>query len=220
MLGFVLVLAIDTSTPTLVTGVVRDGRTLAQVVISDCRDQNEQLTPATMRMLADAGVGFADLDVVVVGAGPGPFTGLRVGMSTAQAFADALNIPVYGVCSLDAIAQALDKPALITTDARRKEVYWAAYDNNGRVAGPDVVKPEELTLPDGFVPAVTNVPAHLSQRLGVEEFVDLCPMPEHLVAVARLDVPPEPLVPLYLRRPDAKEPAAKPRSAAIPDVEL
>ena len=65
MLGCVLVLAIDTSTPTLVTGVVRDGRTLAKVVIPDCRDQNEQLTPATMRMLADAGVGFADLDLVL-----------------------------------------------------------------------------------------------------------------------------------------------------------
>src|SRR5204862_198305 len=86
---------------------------------------------------------LADLDAVVVGTGPGPFTGLRVGMVTAAAIGDAVDVPVYGVCSLDAIAVVAAAPwfggrtgegLLVVTDARRREVDWAAYDRGGRRA--------------------------------------------------------------------------------------
>lgn len=219
MLGCVRVLAIDTSTPSLVVGVVNDGERVAATVIPDCRDQNQLLTPTTLDVLTTAGVGFGDLDAVVVGCGPGPFTGLRVGIATAQAFADAVSIPVYGVCSLDAIARAsAAEKVLVCTDARRKEVYWAEYEARVRVAGPDVVRPEEL---DVATPEAVNVPGHLAERLPdalrtVPRY-DTAPLPEHLVAACDFSSAP---VPLYLRRPDAKEPAARPKSAAIPDVEL
>lgn len=222
--GGVLVLAIDTSTPDLVTGLV-DTSTgqVRDLVIPDTRAHNEQLTPTVSTLLADAAVTFADLDAVVVGCGPGPFTGLRVGMATAAAFGDALNIPVHGVCSLDAIARRLPgHRRLVATDARRREIYWATYDGESRTAGPDVVKPAELALPHEV--EILSVPEHLAAQLpeelhGVEKH-DLAPDAASLVAVADLAVSPAPLVPLYLRRPDAQEPKPVPKSPAIPEVEL
>ncbi|QGU03805.1 tRNA (adenosine(37)-N6)-threonylcarbamoyltransferase complex dimerization subunit type 1 TsaB [Corynebacterium comes] len=219
-----LVLAIDTSTPDLVTGLVdtSTGRTHDRV-IPGTRAHNEQLTPTVRALLSDAAVAFPDLDAVVVGCGPGPFTGLRVGMATAAAFGDALGIPVHGVCSLDAIARRLPGGRrLVATDARRREIYWATYDGETRTAGPDVVKPAELALPHEV--NVVSVPEQLAEQLpealrGVEKH-DLAPDAESLVAVADLSATPEPLVPLYLRRPDAKEPKPAPRSPAIPEVEL
>jgi tRNA threonylcarbamoyl adenosine modification protein YeaZ len=220
----VLVLAIDTSTPDLVTGLVDTStRQVHDRVIPGTRAHNEQLTPTVRTLLADAAVTFADLDGVVVGCGPGPFTGLRVGMATAAAFGDALGIPVHGVCSLDAIAHRLSGGRrLVATDARRREIYWATYDGPDRTAGPDVVRPGELLLPHAV--EIISVPAHLAEQLpgelrGVGK-QDLAPDAASLVAVADLTAMPDPLVPLYLRRPDAKEPKPVPKSPAIPEVEL
>ena len=100
-----VILAIDTATPAVTAGVVKlDGvEVLAERVTVDARAHAEQLTPNVLAALADAGLTVDDLGAVVVGCGPGPFTGLRVGMATAAAYGHALNIPVYGVCSLDAI---------------------------------------------------------------------------------------------------------------------
>lgn len=211
-----LVLAIDTSTPTVVAGLVRDGATLAQRIAPDCRHHNETLVPAIQQCLDEAGVMFAQLDAVVVGCGPGPFTGLRVGMATGAALADALRIPAFGVCSLDAIAQGIDAASvLVTTDARRREVYWARYEQGRRVAGPAVAAPNELVEPA----EVVNAPAHLAGAIpAVGVRVDSHPTPATLVAAVDFAAPPAPLVPLYLRRPDAKEPKAKPKSPAVPDV--
>ncbi len=223
-----LVLAIDTSTPDLIVGIVdsETGLTKAQRIIEGTRAHNEQLTPMVQETLTQADVAFPDIGAVVVGCGPGPFTGLRVGMVSAAAFADALGIPVHGVCSLDAIAKGVDfekhPRALIATDARRREIYWAAYSAGHRVAGPDVIAPGELALEEGV--DVISIPEQLAEKLpaglaGVDK-LSLKPNPEHLVAVADLTTEPAPLVPLYLRRPDAKEPKPKPKSAAIPEVEL
>ena len=87
---------------------------------------------------------MADLDAVVVGCGPGPFTGLRVGMATAAAYGHALGIPVYGVCSLDAIGVDTAGDVLVVTDARRREVYWARYRDGVRVDGPAVNAPADV----------------------------------------------------------------------------
>ncbi|NLZ57110.1 MAG: tRNA (adenosine(37)-N6)-threonylcarbamoyltransferase complex dimerization subunit type 1 TsaB [Corynebacterium sp.] len=222
-----LVLAIDTSTPDLIVGIVEsDNKTiLAQRIIEDTREHNEQLTPMVQEALAAADKTFADLSAIVVGCGPGPFTGLRVGMVSAAAFGDALGIPVHGVCSLDAIAAGLDAStprALVATDARRREIYWATYTDGIRTTGPEVIAPAQLELEHEV--DVISIPAHLEEKLpeslqGVEK-LSLKPTPENLVAVADLTATPEPLVPMYLRRPDAKEPKPKPKSAAIPEVEL
>jgi tRNA threonylcarbamoyladenosine biosynthesis protein TsaB len=185
-----LILAIDTATPAVTAGVVRlDGvDVLAERVTVDARAHAEQLTPNVLGALADAGVTVNDLNAVVVGCGPGPFTGLRVGMATAAAYGHALGIPVHGVCSLDAIGVDTSGDALVVTDARRREVYWARYRDGVRVDGPAV-----------------NAPADVP---GADEALALPPVYPSVAglvrAVADWTAAPAPLIPLYLRRPDAK----------------
>ena len=186
------VLAIDTATPAVIAAVLRRedaGRidVLAQRVTVDAHAHAEQLTPNIVAAVADASLTMADIDAVVVGCGPGPFTGLRIGMATAAAFGHALGIPVYGVCSLDAIGGQTTGEVLVVTDARRREVYWARYRDGVRIDGPGV----------GAMTAVVVD--------GAELVADAQPSPAGLVAaVGDWESEPLPLVPLYLRRPDAK----------------
>ncbi|MEU2091821.1 tRNA (adenosine(37)-N6)-threonylcarbamoyltransferase complex dimerization subunit type 1 TsaB [Nocardia beijingensis] len=226
-----LVLAVDTATPAVTAGLVdlEQGadaansarvRTVASRVRVDPRAHAEVLTPQILECLTTAGRSRTEIDAIVVGVGPGPFTGLRVGMATAAAFGDALGIPVYGVCSLDAIAaDAAVDPAvpppvelppaaelLVVTDARRREVYWARYRAGARVAGPEVCKPSDLDAGDAT--AIAGSASHV-------DYFDLpvlpaeTPSPAGLVRVAAAELlsgsVPQPLVPLYLRRPDAVE---------------
>ncbi|MBP1162834.1 tRNA threonylcarbamoyl adenosine modification protein YeaZ [Rhodococcus sp. PvR044] len=205
-----LVLAVDTATPAVTAGVVRlEGdtpRTLATRITVNARAHAEVLTPHILECLAEAGFAPSDLDAVVVGCGPGPFTGLRVGMATAAAFGDALGIPVHGVCSLDAIAieAALGRDLLVVTDARRREVYWARYSGGARVQGPEVNKPADLEPTPSQ--AIAGSAGHVDLFDLPVEPVET-PSPSGLVAVAvaalRSGAEPAPLVPLYLRRPDA-----------------
>ncbi|OBI78782.1 tRNA N6-adenosine(37)-N6-threonylcarbamoyltransferase complex dimerization subunit TsaB [Mycobacterium sp. E740] len=191
----VLILAVDTATPAVTAGVVRlDGlEVLAERVTVDPRAHAEQLTPNVVGALADAGVGVTDLDAVVVGCGPGPFTGLRVGMASAAAYGHALGVPVHGVCSLDAIGIDTAGDALVVTDARRREVYWARYRDGVRIDGPAVNAPADVP---GAAEALDRPPVY--------------PTVAGLVrAVPDWTATPAPLIPLYLRRPDAKPPAAK-----------
>lgn len=196
-----LILVIDTATPAVTAGVVRrDGDTidvLAERVTLDARAHAEQLTPNAVGALADAEVGVGDLEAIVVGCGPGPFTGLRVGMATAAAYGHALGLPVHGVCSLDAIGIDTTGDALVVTDARRREVYWARYRDGVRVGGPAVSAPAD-------VPGADEALARPS----------LYPSAAGLVrAVADWNSPPAPLLPLYLRRPDAKTQAERAAAA-------
>lgn len=209
-----LVLALDTATTDLVAGVVDGERVVAETRVAT-RAHNERLMPEITRLLAEAGVEFADVGAIVVGCGPGPFTGLRVGMSTASALGQALGIPVHGVCTHDAVAAELEGDALVVTDARRREVYWARYAGGERVAGPDVCKPADLASP---AVDVISVPEALAGQLPIDapSVTYHPPTPAGLVAVANLDADPEPLVPLYLRRPDAVPPKQAPKSPALP----
>src|SRR4051794_18557617 len=167
--------------------------------------------PEALAACAEAGIGLADIDAVVVGTGPGPFTGLRVGMVTAAALGDALEVPVHGVCSLDAIAAETvgAGPLLVVTDARRREVYWAAYAGGVRISGPHVEAPAALTarLPELDAVVAAGGSAAL---LGLPVVPPATPGPGGLVACAaaalRTGARPGPLVPLYLRRPDAMAP--------------
>ena len=203
-----LVLALDTATPTLVAGVARwfpDGiEVLAERAVPSTTKHAELLTPAIRAALDDAGATLADLGAVVTGLGPGPFTGLRVGIVTAAALADARALPAIGVCSLDAVGSGV---RTVVTDARRKEVYWAAYDAAGaRVEGPGVVRPEELGRPGPFA----GNPA-FADRLGASvERAEVTTAGLLRAAAPQLADPGSaaPLVPLYLRRPDAVPPTA------------
>ena len=197
-----LVLAIDTSTPAVTAGIVADGELLAERVSIDARAHAERITPNVLAALADAGRSMADLDAVVIGCGPGPFTGLRVGMATASAYGHALGIPVYGVCSLDAIGGQTRGEALVVTDARRREIYWARYRDGVRVEGPAVSAPADVDA--GPVQSVAGSPEHAAS-FGLPCVEPLYPNSIGLVrAVADWSQPPSALVPLYLRRPDAK----------------
>jgi tRNA threonylcarbamoyl adenosine modification protein YeaZ len=193
----VKILAVDTATPTVVTGVVhRDHvgvvEVLSERIVVGARAHAELLTPNVVAAVADAGLRVADIEAVVVGCGPGPFTGLRVGMASAAAFGHALGVRVHGVCSLDAIAAGTAGEFLVVTDARRREWYWARYRDGLRVEGPTVSAP-------GDAPA--GVPARI-------EFGH--PTPAGLVAaVTDWSGTPGPLIPLYLRRPDARAPAER-----------
>ncbi|MDK3256245.1 tRNA (adenosine(37)-N6)-threonylcarbamoyltransferase complex dimerization subunit type 1 TsaB [Blastococcus capsensis] len=204
-----LVLALDTATPRLVAGLARwsaDGGTsvLAERAVPSGTRHAELLAPAIEGVLADAGVALGAVEAVVTGLGPGPFTGLRVGVVTAAALADARGIPVVGVCSLDAVGSAA---RTVITDARRKEVYWATYDADGmRTDGPSVVRPEELRLPGPF----SGDPA-FAERLGAP----VTPADVTTTGLLRAAAPQladpgsaAPLVPLYLRRPDAVPPTS------------
>jgi tRNA threonylcarbamoyl adenosine modification protein YeaZ len=217
----VLVLAIDTSTPAVTAGVVAlDGdrvETRGDRVTVDPRAHGELITPHALAAAEAAGVTLKDLDAIVVGVGPGPFTGLRAGMATAAAFGHALGVPVYPVCSLDAIAADVvpgGTPFLVLTDARRREVYWAAYDASGaRTRGPGVQRPADL---ENDVKAAAGDGAILySAVLDVQPIEPRFPSPAGLVKAARSALlakeTPAPLTPLYLRRPDAAEPAAPKR---------
>ncbi|SDT74559.1 tRNA threonylcarbamoyl adenosine modification protein YeaZ [Streptomyces sp. TLI_053] len=209
-----LLLAFDTATPA-VTAAVHDGSTvLAETDQVDARRHGELLIPAIDRVLREAGVDRHRLTDIAVGVGPGPYTGLRVGLVTAAALGHALGLPVHGVCTLDAIAHAARAEGLageaftVATDARRKEVYWAAYDAEGRrTEGPSVDRPGELTPPARSVGA------------GALLYPDTFPGahgPEHvpagaLAAFAAAELAAGrallPNAPLYLRRPDAQVPA-------------
>jgi tRNA threonylcarbamoyl adenosine modification protein YeaZ len=211
----VLLLALDTATPA-VTVALHDGTSVvASAGQVDARRHGELLLPAVDRVLAEAGTRLDAVTGIVVGVGPGPYTGLRVGLMTADTFGLALGVPVHGLCTLDALAyEAADAdvegPFVVATDARRKEVYWARYDDpRTRTTEPAVDRPADLADAVAGLPAVgagaalypdtfgdVRGPAHVSAaalaRLAAER----------LAAGAEL-LPPRPL---YLRRPDAQVP--------------
>lgn len=232
--GSMHVLAVDTSTSYVVAGVVGvapDGtpRTLAQRTELNPRGHMEVLTPNIVSCLADAGLSPADLDAVVVGTGPGPFTGLRVGMATGAAFGEALNIPVHGVESHVATACGQgESPVLVVSDARRREWYWSVVDAATAAVtdGPAVTAPGEPVQrhPDATVLAAREITAKtdLVPQTWTVVDGDAHPTPTGLVTaavrrygVAGLGRPGDPLRALYLRRPDAVEPTRRPVSEAL-----
>ena len=157
-----------------------------------------------------------DLGAVAVGLGPGPFTGLRVGIMTAAALSDALGIPAYGCCSLDAVDPWGEGERVVVTDARRKEVYWAEYaEDDERVAGPSVMTPAALAAAlreVGWTGRVVGAGALAHPELFPAAAEPRHPSAEGIVLLAARraleGAPAEPLVPLYLRRPDAVPPGA------------
>ncbi|WP_153505364.1 tRNA (adenosine(37)-N6)-threonylcarbamoyltransferase complex dimerization subunit type 1 TsaB [Cumulibacter manganitolerans] len=212
-------LAIDTATPRIVTGVVETSagpaRTLAAVSHEAATSHAEVLTPAVRQVAERAGIALGDLDGVVVGLGPGPFTGLRVGIVTAAALGDALGVPVWGVCTLDAMAPPSGR-VLVVTDARRKELYFATYHDGVRAGEPSVAVPEDVVSAAAGVERVVHAGAErYLDRLGsLGAAEEGFPTPESLVAVAAreglLGGASSVLQPIYIRRPDAAEPRERP----------
>lgn len=206
-----MLLAFDTATHA-VTVALHDGSgVVAESTVVDALRHGELLAPGIKRVLDEAGVPPNRLTRVAVGVGPGPFTGLRVGIMTARTMGAVLGISVVGVCTLDVVAAAVTAAGrfLVATDARRKEVYWASYDRDGRrTDGPHVAKPAMVATSDPVAGA--------GALLYPERFLQPIE-PQHPAAadLARLvgdsAVTLLPAEPLYLRRPDAVEATARKR---------
>ncbi len=207
-----LILAIDTSTSAIAVGLTdAEGLTTSNSRL-DARGHTEHLAPLVSGVLANAGLSPASITDIVVGTGPGPFTGLRVGLVTALTMGHALGVPVHGICSLDVLATQLEVPpaseVLVATDARRREVYWAHYrvgEELRRLAGPAVNLPGEVPGALRSLPTAGRGPLlhpdALTHPAG--------PLDVDAVALAELGATgirqgwEMPVEPLYLRRPDA-----------------
>jgi tRNA threonylcarbamoyl adenosine modification protein YeaZ len=215
----VLVLAFDTSTPAVTVAVVAADREVrSQRSVVEANRHGELLAPLIRAALDEAGVTPDELSALGVGLGPGPFTGLRVGVVTAKAMSDALGIPAYGVCSLDLVADQhgeIGGSFAALSDARRKQVYWALYDAAGvRLDGPDLGRPDDVAEQlRGRAVAVAGAGAQLYRDsfAGFEiAAAGQYPSAAHLgwrvreSALAR--TPVADLRPQYLRRPDAQPP--------------
>ena len=206
-----LLLALDTSTSAITVALHDGARVLAEATTLDARAHGERLAPGIREVLEAAGATPGDLTHVVCGLGPGPFTGLRVGIVTARVLALVTRAALHGVCSLDALAAAgPEGEVLVATDARRKEVYWARYAvSPGSVralSAPAVTKPAELAPQVRALPTVGRGPV-LSPGLfpAPVDVLDVSAAALADLAVARLAAG-EALAdrePLYLRRPDA-----------------
>ena len=231
-----LVVGFDTATPAVSVALHDGDRVVAQAFAVDARRHSELLMPMIAKVMADAGASRADLGAVAVGVGPGPYTGLRVGVVTALVLGSVLGVPVHGLCSLDIIAAsaAAARPGrafLVATDARRKEVYWAQYDQVGRrVAGPSVGSAS--SIPHGADLPVAGTggllyPEAFGEVIGpaYPDAGTLCQLVAASLAgpgsagsgpgsagsgsgsAGSGPLPPLlPAEPLYLRRPDAREP--------------
>ncbi|MDO5683469.1 MAG: tRNA (adenosine(37)-N6)-threonylcarbamoyltransferase complex dimerization subunit type 1 TsaB [Propionibacteriaceae bacterium] len=202
-----LVLAVDTSADVRV-GVARDGEVLARRHVADTRAHLESLVPLIREALADAGVGVPDLDLITVGLGPGPFTGLRVGIAAAQMLAAVRDLPLHGVCSLDVVAAAAGREDeyVVASDARRKELYWARYRGAERLDGPHVSAPEELPGLPVIGPGVGAYADRLGDRPRPDGPTEI---DAGLMAALGTALPSAGAQPLYLRRPDAAEPTKR-----------
>jgi tRNA threonylcarbamoyl adenosine modification protein YeaZ len=200
-----LILGLDTST--VVTVGLSDGRrVLATATVEDRMAHVETLAGLVRDVLTQAGGSVQDLTQVVVGLGPGPFTGLRVGIVSAQIFAAVAGARLHGVCSLDVIAAShrAEQDFVVATDARRREVYWARYAADGsRLEGPAVSPPQDVPAlgvvgpaADLYAPILLAAPG--PRALSAETLV-----------LAGPHLPDAGQQPLYLRRPDATEPGRR-----------
>jgi tRNA threonylcarbamoyladenosine biosynthesis protein TsaB len=198
-----LVLALDTSTVVNV-GLARGDRVLATATVADQMAHVEQLMPLVSECLDAAGAQVSDLEQVVVGLGPGPFTGLRVGVVTAQVLGQVLGLELRGICSLDVVgaqfAGASSAEFVVATDARRREVYWARYSPDGvRLGDPRVSRPDEVPRLATVGPAADLYPAQLEAVPGPRS------MDPAVLASRGATLPDVGTEPLYLRHPDATE---------------
>ena len=166
-------LAIDTATSRTIVGIIEDGVVLFEKFHEGATDHGRALS----QLVAEALKSSVPPQQVVVGMGPGPFTGLRVGISFAHTFGLARTIPVFGICSLDAI-DIQESEYTVAIDARRKEIYWARYKDGARIEGPSVSKPVEV---DRFI---------------IDQYPDM----KKLVSLSAMQ---NVIEPMYLRRPDA-----------------
>jgi tRNA threonylcarbamoyl adenosine modification protein YeaZ len=212
-----VLLALDTASP-VVTVALHDGRRVVGSSDTEAGPRHgELLAPAIDGLLEHAGVHPRQLTEIVVGIGPGPYTGLRVGVVTARTLGAVLDLPVRGVVSLDTLAAAQGElrasglAFVVATDARRREVYWARYEGFRRLEGPHVDRPAVLAERLAGAPVVgrgARIHADLLIPVDGPDDPSAAVLAEACRAGAVELVAPQPC---YLRRPDVSEPRPRKR---------
>ncbi|MGO1383826.1 MAG: tRNA (adenosine(37)-N6)-threonylcarbamoyltransferase complex dimerization subunit type 1 TsaB [Arachnia sp.] len=210
-------LAIDTSY-FVAAGLARDGVPIDAEVVADTRAHGESLMPCVVEVCRRSGVDVSEVDEFVVGMGPGPFTGLRVGIAAAATLAHLAGRELHHVCSLDALARqwwAGDAPSefVVASDARRKELYWAHYRDGARVGQPQVGGPG--TVPP--IPVAGPVPESMQDRIDFR-FDGPRTIDPALLAAAWRELAEAPSEPYYLRPADAT--VGGPPKSALPRLRL
>ena len=210
-----IILALDTATPATTVAVIVHDEVRAESTLVDARRHCEILAVSISQVLASCRLGLSDIEHVVVGVGPGAFTGLRVGLATARALGDALTIPVHGLMTLDSLAFAsgLDEPFTVVTDARRREVFWSTYtDRLHRDQGPTVSTPDMVTTAAAGRPVIGVAATPFAALFSDVRMPDL-PAAGAVgqLAAMRLAAGENllPAEPMYLRRPDTSEPSRR-----------
>lgn len=204
-------LALDTST-LVCAGLAREGQQVASRAVGDNHSHVELLIPTIDAMLTQAGATWGELSRIGVGVGPGPYTGLRVGLSAAATLSLISGAPLRGVASLDLLAAqwSATKQAphefVVASDARRKELYWARYREGVRVGTPQVGAPDRIPEMAIAGPGVDVYPELLADRRpeSAPRAIDAGFLAAHLD-----ELPDAGVEPLYLRKPDAELPGAR-----------
>ena len=232
-----LILGIDTTTLACSVALLRGDTVLAELTLNIKKTHSERLMPLLDHMLQETGIEREEIEAVAVAAGPGSFTGLRIGVSTARALAQGLQIPAVPVCTLDALAEVVPSPgALICPllDARRSQVYTALYQRQPEppfmletIIEPAPLALDELTeklkvfkSPIAFVgEGLNSYAAALTEGLPGQALINPAPFRHCRAALTALkgrrllEVNPhasfEELLPIYLRQPEAERLAAE-----------
>lgn len=223
-----ITIALDTSAA-VGAAVVRDGEVVSQRSEYNPRAHVELLTPFVRQVLADAGVSAREVDHVVCGVGPGPFTGLRVAITSARVHAYAANAGLHGICSLDALAAEAfsryktDRDVVVMTDARRREVYSARYRHTAegltRIVGPSVGSAADVDVNEAMVVG-RGAELYADHLPNIDRHVLYDPRPDFLGVLAAQALAGDdtaaqlllPAEPLYLRSPDVVEPTGERKS--------
>lgn len=158
-----MLLAIDSSAGTS-AAIFEGEKLLASVEFDDRFGHAENIGQAISDVLRQAGLLAKDLDSVVIGRGPAPYTGLRVGMAAGISLARTLGLKLHGVMVLDAIALGQPGDLVVTTDAKRGELFHARYESGIRTMGPEVIVPGDLLVPAGFTHVTLSCSAELVGR--------------------------------------------------------
>lgn len=218
-----LILAIDTSA-TASAALVSESGIVGRFSTEDTRSHAEVLAPGIQGLLTSTGTLAADIDAVVTGVGPGPFTGLRSGIATARTLAFVWDKPLYGAVSLDAIALEVAESEhrvpefLVVTDARRKEVYWARYSlkDDGvphLTDGPHVSAAVELPALPAFGAGAGIYDQVLAAHAGFRDRQpDAASLGRTALATLAAGLPLPDSTPLYLRESDAQVPGPRKRA--------